>query len=310
MKQVLERVDSWWFERAPAARLAVVRAAIGGFCLVYLVVRAANLNGYATFPAAQFAPLGVVRLLSQPLAPWLVHVLYGLTLLFVFPVIVGFRFRWTAPIFAALWCWLMSYRSSWGMIFHTENLVTLHVLVLAVSAAADTWSIDAKGSTPGRDDGRYGWPLKLMCVVTVLAYVLAGVAKLRNAGWEWVTGDQLRIHIAYDNLRKIQLGDIYSPLGAWLVRYQWLFPPMAWFSLALELGAPLALVRRRWAAMWAWGMWAFHAGILCLMAILFAYPLSGVAFLPFSRAEKILEWPAVARLRTRRDRMQQTAAAP
>ncbi len=284
------RLDAWWFERAPAARLAAVRIAVGLFCLLYLVIRAKNLNGYAHFPAEQFAPVGIIRLLHAPLPKELVHLLYAATLLMVWPVIVGWRYRWTAPLFAFLWLMLSSYRNSWGMIFHTENLVTLHVLILAVACAADSHAWDARAQSAHAEDGRYGWPLKLMSVLTVIAYALAGVAKLRNAGWDWISGDQLRIQIAYDNLRKIELGDLYSPFGAWLVKFPWVFPPLAWFSLALELGAPLALFRRRWGVYWAWGVWAFHAGILAMMAILFAYPLSGVAFLSFTRAERLLAY--------------------
>ncbi|MCB9708273.1 MAG: HTTM domain-containing protein [Myxococcales bacterium] len=296
------RLDAWWFEKAPASRLAVIRIAVGLFCLAYLLIRAKNLNGYAYFPEEQFQPVGIIRLHSGPVAFWVVHLVYALTLLLVAPVILGWRYRWTAPVFALLWLWLTSYRNSWTMIFHTENLVTLHVLILGVAAAADAVSYDARTKRPPIDSSRYGWPLRLMSVVTVLVYVIAGIAKVRNAGWAWLSGDQLRIHIAYDNLRKIELGDVYSPLGAWLVRWPWIFTPLACLSLGLELGAPLALVKRRWGLVWAGFVMAFHAGILALMAILFAYPLSGVAFLSWTRAERALTWDWVNRWLPRRDR--------
>ena len=38
---------------------------------------------------------------------------------------------------------MTTYRSSFGMIFHTENLWVVHVALLATAPAADAWSIDA-----------------------------------------------------------------------------------------------------------------------------------------------------------------------
>jgi hypothetical protein len=71
-----------------------------------------------------------------------------------------------------------------------------------------------------------------------------------------------------------------------LVPHAWFFTPLAFFTLAVELGAPLAL-HRRIARAWVCAAWLFHAGILALMAIVFPYPLAGVAFAPFFPLERI-----------------------
>ncbi len=55
--------------------------------------------------------------------------------------------------------------------------------------------------------------------------------------------------------------------------------------LVVELGAPVALLGRRWAAWWSASAWLFHVGIVALMWISFAYPLSLIAFAPFFRIE-------------------------
>jgi hypothetical protein len=128
-----------------------------------------------------------------------------------------------------------------------------------------------------------------MCALTVATYFIAGVAKLEHAGLEWVTSDTLRNYVAYDNVRKAELGAGYSFIGAFLVRYDALFPPIAAVSLALELGAPVALLHRRLAAWWAAGAWSFHVGVLVIMAIVFHYPLLGFAYLPFFRVDRALE---------------------
>ncbi|QQR90006.1 MAG: HTTM domain-containing protein [Myxococcales bacterium] len=282
----IKTLDRWWCPVTPPTRLAALRIAVGSFALAYLLVRLNNLNAYAYFPASSFSPVGPVSLLSGPMPAWLVHVNYLFCLITAVPFILGWKYRLLAPCFALAWLWLSTYRNSWQMIFHTENLLTLHVIILAVAPAAASWSLDAKHRALPPADARFGWPIKLMATVVVLAYMLAGVAKLRNCGLDWISGDQLRSQIAYDNLRKLQFGDVYSPLGIWLLRFKWLFGPLAWLSLILELGAPLALLHRKVAQLWCWSIWGFHLGVFFLMAILFTYPVSGVAFLPFFHAEK------------------------
>ncbi|HSG82424.1 MAG TPA: hypothetical protein VLC48_09245, partial [Gemmatimonadota bacterium] len=107
------------------------------------------------------------------------------------------------------------------------------------------------------------------------------------------TTDSLRNLVAFDNLRKIELGDAHSPLGGMLVGHAWLFPPLAVFTLAVELGAPLALLGGRIARIWALLAWGFHVGVVAVMAIVFSYPLLGVAFAPFFAVEKLpLRLPA------------------
>jgi hypothetical protein len=145
-------------------------------------------------------------------------------------------------------------------------------------------------ATPGpAADGRYGWPVRLTAVIVVVAYVIAGIAKLRIGGLDWLDGDTLRNWVAHDNLRKAVLGDSYSPIGRHLVGHAWLFPPLAVLTVIVELGAGVALVGGRWRTAWVIAAWLFHVGVLALMAIVFPYQLSGVAFAPFFRLERLAD---------------------
>jgi hypothetical protein len=67
------------------------------------------------------------------------------------------------------------------------------------------------------------------------------------------------------------------------------FPPLAGFSVAIELLAPLAVLSRRVGRWFALGMWGFHVGVLLTMWIFFPYPISFVAFAPFFDAERFVE---------------------
>ena len=281
------RLDGWWRTPAPAKRLAVLRVLVGGFAVGYVAIRAPSLLSYTSFDDSQFAPVGVVTLLGGPLPDVVLRLLLVATLFVGLAFLAGWRFRISGPSFALLLLALLTYRNAWGQIFHTENILVLHVLVLGLSPAADALSLDSRGRDAPGEEARYGWPIRLMCILTVATYFIAGETKLRIAGLDWITTDSLRNLIAYDNLRKIELGDTHSPLGGLLVGHAWLFPPLAVATLAVELGAPLALLSKRIARVWALLAWGFHVGVASVMAIIFPYPLLGIAFAPFFAVERL-----------------------
>jgi hypothetical protein len=307
---LLERVARWWDAPAPAVRLACLRIAIGGFAFVYLVVRTRSLLSVTAFDPAEFRPVGIVSLLTNPLSAVWVHAIAILALASGLAFVCGAGFQLAGPLFAALLLWVTSYRSSWGMIFHTDNLLVLHVLVLAVSPAADALSWDARRRAraaqvsdtaavraPLAEHSRYGWAIRTMAVLTVITYMMAGVAKLKLSGGAWLGGGLLRSHIAYDNLRKVELGSGVSALGVWFVKHPAVFAPLAVVTMLVELGAPLALLHRRAALVWCVAAWSFHFGVALLMSIAFVYPLVGVAYLPLFRLERVL---AIGRARSAR----------
>jgi hypothetical protein len=283
-------LDRFYFEVAPAERLGLARLLIGTFAAGYFAVRLNHFGNYARFRPEQFRPIGVVSILEQPSPAWMTWGLAVLAVLLGGAFASGWRFRFTGPAFAATALWVLTYRSSWGMILHTENLMCLHLVVLGLAASADSWSLDARGKEPPAPSERYGWPLRLMSTATVLAYVIAGVAKLRASGFGWVTSDLLRNYIAYDAIHKLELGSIASPVGGWLAPYPAVFVALAAISLTIELGAPIALLSPRLGRIWVYAIWGFHVGVLLIMAIFFFYPVLGLAYLSFFELEKLPPW--------------------
>lgn len=275
------RVGRWWFTPAPGARLAVFRLAVGAYAAVWSLVRLPAHLGIADRLPVRWDPVGPWALLDAPPADALVRVLAVGAPLAGALVASGRWHRVAGPVGAVWFLALTALASSWGQVFHTENLLVLHLGVLAVAPAA------ALGD--GTAGPRFGWPLRLASVLVVATYVLAGVAKLRIGGVEWLDGEVLRNLVAHDNLRKALLGDAYSPVGRALVAHAWVFGPLAWATLLVELGAPVALLGGRWRTAWVASAWAFHVGVLALMAVVFPYQLLGVAFLPFFRLERVLD---------------------
>jgi hypothetical protein len=268
--------------------LAAFRILCGGFALVYLISRLPYFLDVIRLDAAHWDPPGPLAWMPGPLPTGVAKGLLVLTIALGAAFTAGWRYRTTGPAFALLLLGAMTYRNSWGHLFHTDNLLVLHALVLGATPAADAWSLDARrrGGPEPDDDVRYGWALQLAAVITVGTYLVTGFAKLRYAGGDWLAGDTLLHQIAFDNARKKVLGAPYAPLASTAVAHPLLFRPMGLLTVAVEMGAPLALVGKRWAAGWSGLAWLFHVGILALMAIGFPYPLTFVAFAPLLRCER------------------------
>ena len=98
-----------------------------------------------------------------------------------------------------------------------------------------------------------GWPLKVVTLVTVGTYVVAGLAKFRfGGGWSWLDGDRLLRLVAHDNLRKRLLEDSYSPIAEHVIGHPWLFRVGVWLTLVVELGAPMVSAGAFVTPGWRW----------------------------------------------------------
>jgi hypothetical protein len=278
------RALAWLCPAAPARRLAVVRIAVGTFATLWLAGISIDLLTRAGFDPARFHPVGLAAWTGR-VAPAVVATALAGTMALGVAWVLGLRHRVLGPVFALGLAWLLSYRNSWGHLSHGEHLLVLHVAVLALAPAADALRLRSRAPEPP-DDPRYGWPLRLLALVTVSTYAIAGLAKLRGAGWAWLSGDTVRLQVANEALRVGLVGGTVSPLATWLVPHAWLFAIAAWGTIALELGAPLALVGGRVRTAWIAGAWSMHLGIAAVMGIVFTYPLSGVAFVGLAAAER------------------------
>lgn len=277
----MRRLDAWLLSPAPADRLAVFRVLVGLFATVYLAVRSPAFWALgAPSSSATFEPVGALWFLSSPLPGGPVRAGLVVAVALGAAFVWGQRFRLVGPAFAVVLLALTTYRSSFGQILWLENLMVLHVLVVACSRAGD------RGREPG---AAYGWPLRLAALVTVATYVLAGIAKLRIGGFDWMTGDSVRNQVAYSAARLDLLGATGSPVGRWLIRYGWLFPPAAVATVVLELGAPLALIGGRVRTAWVAAIWGMHLAIAVLMLVVFPYPLTLVAFAPLFPLERLAD---------------------
>lgn len=304
VKKPLAVVDRFWFAPAPALTLAVLRVVTGGYSLWFLTSwRRAFVNS----STGVFHPIGVARILEQPLPGPAYDSLFGVTIFFAGLFVAGVWHRVMAPIFAALFLFVLTYSNSWAMVYHTENMLVLHVMVLAVTPSADALSFDAMytESTPwlkrlgfssaatSEPDARFGWPVRVMQLATTLPYLVAGLAKLRGKmGWEWGLGHNLRDQITMNGLYYEMLSGGAGEVTFHVYGWDTAFMVAAIGSLVLEVGAPIALLHRYLGYAWVLGVLGLHWSILILMGIPFRYQLWGCAFACFLPWDKLAEFCA------------------
>lgn len=279
----------WFFKPAPAERLAAMRLFIGGYALFYLWTRSGEIISRANEAPSHFAPVGTARLLFGPVPPEVAVVIMIATGILLAAFVLGVGYRVVAPLAALGLLWTVSYKNSWHMLFHTENLMVLHVLALACTPAADAWAIGA--SKRAKSTLGYGWGVKLLAMLTAATYLLAGIAKMRIAGADWLDGVQLRNQIAVDNLRKAVMGDSTAMFALPIIRQQTMLAVLSVMTLVVEIGAPVALVGGRPAKLWCLAAWGFHVGVVFTMNIWFPYPLCGAAFVPMLPLERVILVP-------------------
>ena len=178
---VLERFHRYFTGPVPRERLALLRLVTGLFAVGYLLARAPHFVGLASFEARDFRPVGIVSVLGEPVAPPVHYLIYAIAISSGVGFVLGAKYRYTGPLFALTFLWITTYRCSFGMIFHQDNVVALHLVVLAPANAAAVWAYDARGRVLDTNQNRTsGWPVRSMALVTVVSYVLAGIAKLKD----------------------------------------------------------------------------------------------------------------------------------
>ncbi len=308
MSAIRQWLHRFLFSAMPAARLGWIRIITGGYILVILARGRASFLRVSRSSPDLFEPVGLATFLDGPVSPALFETILWVTIVLGLTFVVGFWHRFLGPAFALCLLWVLSYRLSWGMVYRVHHLVTLHILILGFVPAAAAVSVDAwlsrrssgpsflrLGIWPGLPDGphwRFGWPVQLLCLVTTIAYSLAGLAKITGpGGWGWALGNNLRNNVAHDALAK----ELMKAGGAsdW-VELAFAAPSLmviaGFLTLILELFAPLFLVHRRVAQVWVVMVICMHLWIRILMDLTFVYLTFGFAFISFFAIERAFSW--------------------
>lgn len=318
---LLARADRWLVAPIPRERLTVLRVLVAGFAAVYVAARLPMFWHIGDRPASTFSPVGVLSVLERPPAPWVGRLLPVCVIVCSVAALTGRRWRFWGPAWALTLLLLSTWRSSWGQVIHHEHLLVLHALVLAASPAGSSgpagggilalraragseprwWTGAALGHARQRSVDQpipgepmvAGWWVRLMALATVATYVLAGLAKVRLGGSDWLGGEILQHHLARNVLRLDLSGKSGSPLADELAGRPGLLAVISALVVMAELGSPLLLLGGTVRSVWVGLLWGMHVGTALFMWITFPYQLLLFAFLPFFAVERL---PGLRRL--------------
>ena len=248
--------DTFWFAPAAPWPLGLCRAGFLGSFYVLFLTRI-DLRWYALFPPEFYQPRSFFAWLSLPISSW--DVLNGLVTAFEISVIlaaVGLMTRLATLAAFALGLYVVGLQFNYGYLHWAHAIVPIVMGILALAPCGDALSLDAllrrvtKGKAADRG-GQYRWPIQLVRLVFVTVFLAAGLAKLRQAGLEWVLSDTLGNYFLENQyvFRSEGARGWSHLLADWLIVRPGWCRALAVGVLALELSAPAALFSRcarRW----------------------------------------------------------------
>lgn len=267
-----------WFKPSPATDLGVCRVLTFAIFLCWRLNQ--DVTVWATVPDAFWMPIHLFRWFAIPVFPERVIGLFDLVCkVSLLTSMVGLCTRASTITSFVLGSYLIGLPQNFGQTQHSDAIVPLILLIFAVSRCGDGWSVDRlmprvlQPHDPAilrrAPSGEYTWPIRLVWLLTSLAFCAAGVAKLRHAGLDWVMTDSMA-HI----LLLVHYGPQGPPtrIGLFLASDPWLYQPLAAVTVILETLAPLAIFNRI-------ARWVIIPG-LCVMLLSFRFIL-GFTFAPF-----------------------------
>ena len=248
--------NTFWFTPAAPWPLGFCRA--GFFASFYtLFLARTDLRWYALFPPEFYQPRSFFAWLSLSVPSW--EVMGWLVTAFEISVILaalGLMTRLATLTAFVLGLYVLGLQFNYGYLHWAHAIVPIVTGILALAPCGDALSLDAlirrniTGKT-ANTGGQYRWPVQVVRLVFVTVFLAAGLAKLRQAGLEWLLSDTLRNYFLENQyVFRSEGAAAWSHLLAdWLIARPGMCRVLAVVVLAVELSAPAALFSRharRW----------------------------------------------------------------
>ena len=293
---LLRTLDRHWFAPARSSDLAIARMVVVGSQLLLFLPDLADQIWLAGADPSLFRPIPALKVLMFPFGEWGARpdlmLLRGAWLLAIVSGVTGVLGLYTRPsmlAFAATNTLLVAHGYSYGEFHHPEGLLIIALWLLAVAPSGAVLSADdlrtrLAGSLqfmkfqPRRATDEYSesarWPLRTIQWLFVLAYLSAGLSKLRVGGLEWMNGHTLAYYLLQDGVR----WDI--PLAVALAEWTWLLVVLSVVTVAFEMTFAVAVVVPRLVWPYVLVGAALHTGIYFTQrAPFFQYMVLYVVFL-------------------------------
>lgn len=245
-KPVHSLVDKALFSPEKPTLLGVCRFVMFGWVFLwYLITDFAFL---ADYPATMWNPVPLLEFLGLTAQPsyTLIATLKTIWLISLFLACIGLFTRFAIASCFVFGLYLLAATHSFYKINHSDAGLLMAMFILMLSRCGDGFSIDSlrravkSGGQAVPDSGEYHWPIQMIRLIWVIVFFLAGVAKVRNGGLDWMFSDSMSNLV----LRKLYIWEPPTSLGWFFMEYPWTYKAMAAGAVFIELLAPLVLFSR------------------------------------------------------------------
>lgn len=307
----MTRWNRFWFSASRRYSTGAFRFLFGLWFLCDGADFLAGISAVASRPRAFFEPCAGLRWAGGGF--WLdqVDALVPAAWVLAVAVTLGAATRPSLLALAIVNWILRGVHNSWAYVGHASILPSLALFVLALAPGVKAWSLDGlleallarRRGEPGRLLDRLAgppaavWPAHLLVALLAIQYVAAGVAKVRDAGGDWFTGQTLMWYLE-GNAGQKRLGDstqffsadrstpreklfrdpwgldkvanstLSTGAGRAVAKSRTICALLSWFTLLVELAfAAVFWLPRFWQYALFGSVLAFHAGIGVLMGI-------------------------------------------
>lgn len=243
----MKRWNDFWYSPGRAEDLGICRALFFGSLFLWQINH--DFSPWGTYSRVFWMPIWLFETLHLPLlsAPAIgaIQVAWKVSLLLS---AVGLMTRPAMIVAFALGTYLMGLPHNFGQTQHFDTLVVFASGALAISRAADTFSIDAliasrRGNRRTAEPWEYTWPIRFVWVAMALIFCAAGLSKLRHSGLDWILSDNLSLLLLRQQYH-LSDGEPLTTWGIWVANHPWVVRGMAATAMAVETLFPLALFSR------------------------------------------------------------------
>lgn len=251
-----------WFTPVPVRRLALFRIVICAWAAIDLLTTARYIGQFAHVDPEFRSPIVLLRVLHfGPPSPGIYTAIHVALVIALLAALFGVFTR--VALFVAVPLYLLFFGEfySYYATEHGRVAVALALIALAIGPSGAAYSVDAwrRGWDEHRRDPLAGWSLRVVQVVVVAAYAVAGLTKLAVQQLRWPTDGALQDALAGKS----------TLLGQWLAQHNDLVVVLGFVTLALELSSVLAFLGGRWRDVVLGSTFLFHVSVVLTLDIWF-----------------------------------------
>ena len=259
-----ERWMRFWFEPTEPTNLGISRVLFFGALFFYFLLQ--DFSRWGGVSEVFWMPTAFFKGLHLPLlSPAQIFFLQTVWKIALLLSCLGWATRLSTLASFMLGIYLLGLPHNFGKTHLFDAMVVFTLGVLALSCCGHAWSVDRliqaarkEKNEPVRRSGEYTWPIRTIGFVMSLIFFAAGVSKLRHSGVAWFASDNMATILIQQNYH-ISNADPLTPWGLYLAQNRWLSRGIAFVTVFLELGYPLAMFNGR-------ARWIFVPGIFLMLA--------------------------------------------